>query len=195
MGKNKAVFFDRDGTINVEKNFLIDPLEFEFIAGVPEALKRLQEAGFLLVVVTNQSGIARGYFSLRQVNRLHDHMRRLLAGYGVGISAIYVCPHHPAFAAGDSGGECECRKGKPGMLLQAARDLDIDLRKSYMIGDKKADIEAGLAAGCQSFLVKTGYGEVWAELPGAEQVTIVADLPQAEALIISRSAAGSGTEL
>ncbi|MCD4812013.1 HAD family hydrolase, partial [bacterium] len=126
----RAVFFDRDGTLIVEKNYLHRIEDFEFIPGVPQALKRLQDAGFLLVVVTNQSGVAREYFTVETVHRLHEHMCLELKHYCVNINGIYFCPHHPD-------AECDCRKGKPGMILQAADDLDIDLSRSFMTGVSK----------------------------------------------------------
>ncbi len=153
-----AVFLDRDGTINKEKNYLHRIEDFEFIPGIPQALKKLQDAGFLLVVVTNQSGVARGYFSLAQVHRLHDHIGLLLNDYGVKIDGFYICPHHHTKGFPPFNIACDCRKGKPGMLLQAAGDLAINLSRSYMIGDKKADLQAGITAGCHSLLVRTGYG-------------------------------------
>lgn len=174
-----AVFLDRDGTINVEKSYLIDPAEFEFIPGVPAALKRLQDAGFLLVVVTNQAGVGRGYFSLGDVGKLHDFMESLLAEEGVVLSGIYSCPHHPTEAVGQYLQKCRCRKGEPGMLFQAARDLGIDLSRSFMVGDKEADIQAGSAAGCRSILVKTGYGESFQGCATNYQADVVADLPEA----------------
>jgi D-glycero-D-manno-heptose 1,7-bisphosphate phosphatase len=180
-----AVFLDRYGTINVEENYLIDPAAFEFIPGVPQALKRLQDAGYLLVVVTNQSGVARGYFSMEQVRRLHDHMETLLQTYGVKLAGIYSCPHHPVAGIGEYLTNCSCRKGEPGMLLQAAQDLAIDLRQSYMVGDKKADIEAGSAAGCRSILVKTGHGLKWLESAESRGADIAADLPEAVEIILS----------
>jgi D-glycero-D-manno-heptose 1,7-bisphosphate phosphatase len=155
----RAVFIDRDGTICREKSYMIDPGEFDIIPGVPQALKRLQDAGFLLVVVTNQSGVARGYFTLEQVNVLHEYMKMLLAEQAVSLAALYVCPHHPTVGIGEYQKACSCRKGNPGMLLQASRELNIDLRRSFMIGDKKSDIQAGQAAGCRSYIVRTGYGE------------------------------------
>lgn len=179
-----AVFLDRDGTINVDKNYLIDPAEFEFIPGVPQALRQLQEAGFLLVVVTNQSGVARGYFTFAQVEELHRHMERLLAGYGVNLAAIYSCPHHPSAGIGAYRQDCECRKGKPGMLLQAASDLQIDLQRSYLIGDKEADLQAGYLAGCKTFLVQTGYGFASVAKADKYSAVVVADLPAAVAKIL-----------
>lgn len=153
-----AVFLDRDGTINVEKDYLHRVDEFEFIPGVPKAIKRLNDAGFLVVVVTNQSGVARGYYDERAVDNLHEHVRHLLAEQGARIDAFYLCPHHPVEGVGDYRVDCECRKGSPGMLLRAAREHDINLRLSYIVGDKLADIEAGVAAGCEPILVRTGYG-------------------------------------
>lgn len=174
---NKAVFIDRDGTINIEKDYLIEPEEFEFIAGVPQALKRLQDAGFLLVVVTNQSGVARGYFGLQEVERLHTHMRRLLAAYGVHIDRIEVCPHHPTAGDGEFTQECDCRKGLPGMLLRAAKELRVDFTRSFMVGDKVADVEAGLAAGCSAYLVQTGYGSLHQKELSGQPAVVLPDLP------------------
>lgn len=178
MAKNRAVFLDRDGTINVEVRYLSRVEDFEFIPGVPLALRRLSDAGFLLVVVTNQSGIGRGYYDEAALHAIHDHMHDDLAGYGVSIDACYFCPHHPEHAGGDYRRECGCRKPLPGMLQQAARDLDIDLSRSYMIGDKLADVEAGLNAGCTPLLVLTGYGSGEADrLPAGVQAC--SDLPAA----------------
>ncbi len=154
-----AVFLDRDGTINVEKDYLHRSEDFAFIPGAPQAIRRLKAAGFLVIVVTNQSGVARGYFSLAAVEELHRHLQRQLALFGTGIDAFYSCPHHPQDGVGEYRIACTCRKGAPGMLLQAAAEHRIDLAASWMIGDKAADIEAGHSAGCTSLLVLTGYGE------------------------------------
>lgn len=164
MGKRRAVFLDRDGTINVEVQYLSDVAEFQFIPGVPWALKRLKEAGFLLVVVTNQSGIGRGYYDEAALDSIHRHMHADLASFGAAIDACYFCPHHPEHAVGEYLKECGCRKPLPGMLQQAAADLDIDLAASFMIGDKIADVEAGINAGCTSLMVLTGYGASHAAL-------------------------------
>jgi D-glycero-D-manno-heptose 1,7-bisphosphate phosphatase len=155
LSVKRAIFLDRDGTINVEKNYLIDPTDLVLLPGVGEALRRGREAGYLLIVVTNQSGVARGYFTTSAVDALHDHLQRELLPYGVQIDAFYHCPHHPEHGAGF----CDCRKGAPGMLLQAAQEHQIDLSASWMVGDKRSDIEAGYNAGCRSILVRTGYGE------------------------------------
>jgi D-glycero-D-manno-heptose 1,7-bisphosphate phosphatase len=186
----RAVFLDRDGTINVEKEYLFRVEEFEFIPGAPEAIRLLKDAGFLVVVVTNQSGIGRGIYAEADLERLHAFMEQELARIGTGVDAYYFCPHHPRHGQGDYRMECACRKPLPGMLLAAARDLAIDLPASFMVGDKLADVEAGLAAGCRSVLVRTGYGaaEITAVPAG---VQAVADLPAAAQLIL---AAGNGAE-
>ncbi len=178
---NRAIFLDRDGTINVEKDYLIAPADLVLLPGVGEALRRGQEAGFLLIVVTNQSGVARGYFSASAVEELHDHLQRELFSFGVRIDAFYLCPHHPEH--GD--GPCNCRKGEPGMLLQAAQEHHIDLAASWMIGDKSSDVEAGLNAGCRSILVRTGYGVQ--EGQGLPPSALVVDsLTEAIELIIAK---------
>ena len=184
MGKRKAVFLDRDGTINVEVQYLCDVADFQFIAGVPQALKRLKEAGFLLVVVTNQSGIGRGYYDEAALAAIHSHMHAELAGFGAAIDACYFCPHHPEHASGDYRQECACRKPLPGMLQRAAEDLDIDLSASFMVGDKLADVEAGINAGCTPLLVLTGYGS--AQAAGCpDSVRAYPDLPVAAEAILA----------
>lgn len=154
----RAVFLDRDGTINEEKDYLHRIEDFAFIPGVPAAIRRLKEAGFLVIVVTNQSGVGRGYYSMEDVDRLHRHLQDKLAESGTAVDAFYVCPHHPTEGVGHFLRDCDCRKGRPGMLLQAAAEHGIDLERSFMVGDKAADIEAGEEAGCRSMLVLTGYG-------------------------------------
>jgi D-glycero-D-manno-heptose 1,7-bisphosphate phosphatase len=155
-----AVFLDRDGTINVEKDYLHRIEDFEFIPGAPEAIKRLNDSGFLVIVVTNQAGVARGYYAEEAVVALHEHTQQLLADYGTRIDAFYHCPHHPTEGLGNYRIDCGCRKGSPGMLLQAAREHSINLARSFMIGDKVADVEAGIRAGCRPILVRTGYGSM-----------------------------------
>ena len=167
MAKRRAVFLDRDGTINVEKDYLHRTEEFEFIPGAPEAIRLLKDAGFLVIVVTNQSGIGRGYYDEAAVHRLHRFMDDELARHGTAVDAYYICPHHPLHGIDEYRKECGCRKPLPGMLFEAAEDFSIDLAASYIIGDKMADVAAGLAAGCRPLLVMTGYGEKEsASLPG-----------------------------
>jgi D-glycero-D-manno-heptose 1,7-bisphosphate phosphatase len=182
--KRRAVFLDRDGTINVEKNYLHKATDFEFIPGAQEAIKKLKDAGFLVVVVSNQSGIARGYFDETAVESLHQHIQEELANYGTSIDAFYFCPHHPVKGLGPYKVQCECRKGSPGMLLLAARDYDVDLSRSIMVGDKLADIEAGKRAGCKSLLVLTGYGETTALNNEIRSIEKCQDLLAASRLIL-----------
>mgnify|MGYP000926558517 CR=1 FL=1 len=153
----QAVFLDRDGTLNVEKEYLYRPEELEFIPGAVEAIKRLNHAGYLVVVVTNQSGVARGYYGEQEVHRLHRYIEQQLTQVGARIDAWYYCPHHPS-GRPPYNLECSCRKPHAGMLKQAARELGIDLSRSWIVGDKLVDVEAGLTAGCRPVLVLTGHG-------------------------------------
>lgn len=144
--KNKAVFIDRDGTINVDGPYLSDPDRFEMYPGVGEGVKRLQDAGFKIIVVTNQSGIARGYFTEDDLAAVHERMKKEFARFGVTLDAIYYCPHHP-----DEG--CGCRKPEPGLLLKAIAEHDIDPAMSYVVGDKPLDVVAGRRIGAKTVLV------------------------------------------
>lgn len=155
--KQKAVFLDRDGTINFYKGFLRQIENFELIPGVAEAVKTINELGYLAIVVTNQPVIARGELTWDELDEIHNKMETELGKSGSYLDAIYFCPHHPhkgyAGEVPELKIECECRKPKPGMLLQAAEDFNIDLSKSFMIGDGENDIKAGILAGCKSILV------------------------------------------
>ena len=172
----------------MEVQYLSKAADFRFIPGVPRALQRLKEAGFLLVVVTNQSGIGRGYFDEQALTAIHAHMHAELAILGAAVDACYVCPHHPEHAIGDYRKVCGCRKPLPGMLQQAAEDLDIDLTASFMIGDKLADVQAGINAGCTSLMVLTGYGSSHAA-GCPEQVNTYPDLPAAVEAILALGSA------
>lgn len=138
----KALFLDRDGVINVEKNYLYKQSDFEFIDGVFELSKHYQNLGYLIIIVTNQSGIAREYYSKEDFLKLTKWMISAFEKHGVTITKVYFCPHHP-----DISGECSCRKPKPGMILEAAKEFDIDLSQSILVGDKERDIESALNAG------------------------------------------------
>lgn len=170
MTQRRAVFLDRDGTINAEHGYLYKVEDCCFLPGVKEAVKRLNVAGFLVVVVTNQSGIARGYYSTVDLEKLHQYMEKAFADAGARIDGWYYCPHHPDFP--DDSAVCDCRKPLPGMLLAAADELGIDLSSSWMVGDKSADVEAGIAAGCRPILVRTGYGAVETALAPAGVPTV-----------------------
>ena len=159
--KQKAIFLDRDGTINEYVGFLSDIDDFKLINGTAEAIKMINQSGYLAIVVSNQPVIARGEVTLKGLQEIHNKMETLLGREGAYVDDIFYCPHHP-----DKGFEgerpeykieCDCRKPKPGMLLEAAKQYNIDLSQSYMIGDSKNDIEAGQAAGCK--VVYVGNGE------------------------------------
>lgn len=177
----RAVFLDRDGTLNVEKEYLHSINDFEFVPGAQAAIARLKDAGFLVVVVTNQSGVGRGYYDMSAVEQLHGYVDEELARAGTSVDGWYVCPHFPA----EEGEErCSCRKPQPGMLLQAAVDLNIDLAGSFMIGDKLVDVQAAKAAGCIPLLVRTGYG-IRDELLVAGEAIVADHLPAAVEVILS----------
>ncbi|QOP40800.1 D-glycero-beta-D-manno-heptose 1,7-bisphosphate 7-phosphatase [Sulfurimonas marina] len=142
---HKALFLDRDGVINVEKNYLHKIEDVEFVEGIFDLCKYFQEKKYKIIVVTNQSGIARQYYNENDLEKLSLWMVEQFKEQGIEIVQIYYCPHHP-----DISGECDCRKPNPGMLLQAAEEHDIDLKNSIMIGDKERDIEAGFNAGLQT---------------------------------------------
>ena len=147
-----AIFLDRDGTINVEVNYLRSPDELRLIDGAAESIKQLRAAGFLVIVITNQSGIARGFFTHETLDAIHLRLREQLAARGAAVDAIYVCTHHPD-------DNCECRKPGSSLYLQAAREHGIDLSRSLMIGDKDTDLLAAKKLHMPSVLVKTGFGE------------------------------------
>ena len=149
----KAVFLDRDGTLIDLVPYLHDPAQVRLVPGAAEALRRLREAGWARVLVTNQSGVARGYYGLEEVERVHARLLELLRANGADLDAIEICPHHPDF-----GSPCDCRKPAPGMLTRAAERLGIDFRSSWVVGDRWEDIATGRPLGCRGILVMTGYG-------------------------------------
>ena len=157
MNKQKAIFLDRDGTINKYVGFLRNIDEFELLPGVARAIKAINNSGYLAIVVTNQPVIARGEVSYEQLQEIHNKMQTLLGAEGAYLDSVYFCPHHPH--KGYEGEvvelkiECECRKPKPGMILKAASDFNIDLNQSWMVGDGENDIKAGKAAGCKTALL------------------------------------------
>ncbi|MBO5284002.1 MAG: D-glycero-beta-D-manno-heptose 1,7-bisphosphate 7-phosphatase [Lachnospiraceae bacterium] len=158
--RQKAVFLDRDGTINKYVGFLRREEEFELLPGVAEAVKKINHSGYLCIVVTNQPVIARGEVTVEGLTKIHNKMETLLGNEGAYIDGLYYCPHHPH--SGYDGEvkelkcDCDCRKPKPGMLLQAAEDFNIDLQQSWMVGDGENDIKAGIAAGCRTALIGSG---------------------------------------
>lgn len=154
---NPAIFLDRDGVINVDTGYVYLVDDFKFIDGVIDALLKLKQKGYLLVVVTNQSGIARGLFTEEQFMSLTEWMDWSLADRGVDLDGIYFCPHHPSEGSDQYRKSCTCRKPGPDMILDAVKHLDIDLTRSYMVGDKPSDMKAAINAGvAHKILVETG---------------------------------------
>ena len=155
--KQKAVFLDRDGTINKYVGFLRNIDDFELLPGVAEAIRKINSSGYLAVVVTNQPVIARGEVTYGQLELIHNKMETLLGNEGAYLDAIYYCPHHPhkgyAGEIPELKFECNCRKPKPGLIIKAAEDYNIDLSQSWLIGDSESDIKAGIAAGCKTALI------------------------------------------
>ncbi len=187
-----AVFLDRDGTLNVEKGYIRNVEDLELIPGVAQAVRRLNDAGFLAILASNQTGAARGFYDVAHIDALHERLAQLLQGQaGAHLDAVYYCPHLGKGVVPELAVACTCRKPEPGMIQQAmARFPEIEIEKSYMLGDKASDVAFGYNVGCQSILLKTGYGE--RVLAGKYQVLeqqphfVCADMPEAVELILSR---------
>jgi D,D-heptose 1,7-bisphosphate phosphatase len=154
--KRKAVFLDRDGTINEEVGYLAKPEDLALINGTADAIKLLNDAGFAVIVVTNQSGVARGYFTEDDVTKVNDKMLFELNMKGAYVDGIYYCPHHPDFGDGI---DCDCRKPNTGMVKKAVEELGIVIDGSFVVGDHKGDIELGKNVGAKTVLVLTGHGK------------------------------------
>lgn len=188
--KRPAIFIDRDGTINEQMGYINHLSRFHILPGVAEAIKKLNDSDYLAIVITNQSGIARGYFPLSLVENLHSYMVETLEKEGAKIDDIFYCPHYPDSKMKEYAIACDCRKPKTGMIRQAQEKFDIDLENSYMIGDHYTDLEFAHNAGIKSIMVKTGYGlgEVEYILPGFpyKPVYIADDLLDAVKWIIER---------
>jgi D-glycero-D-manno-heptose 1,7-bisphosphate phosphatase len=159
----RFVMVDRDGTLNVEKNYLSTPDQLELIPGAGEALQRLQDAGWGICVVSNQSGIARGYFDMEQVGKVHQRLEQMLEEFDVHLDGIYLCPHAPAEG-------CSCRKPLPGMMYQAMAAHGFNPQEAWVIGDKEVDVEFGHAVSAHSILVLTGYGKHYQSATKADHI-------------------------
>jgi histidinol-phosphate phosphatase family protein len=175
MGR-RFVVLDRDGTLIVERGYLADPNGVELLPATADGLRLLRSLGLGLVVVTNQSGIGRGYFDEACLARIHGRMLALLAAEGLTLDGLYVCPHLP-----DAG--CDCRKPRPGLLEQAARDLGFCARESIVVGDKACDIDLGQSVGATTILVRTGYGAQEEAAGDAHPDHVVEDLVGAATVI------------
>ncbi len=159
MVEKRAVFLDRDGTINREAGYVDHPDRFELLPKVGPAVSRLNQAGLSVVVVSNQSGVGRGLFSLECLNDVDMKMKELLARDGASLDGIYYCLHHPEAKVSKYRKICECRKPNPGLLQKASNDLNLDPTRSFMVGDKALDLKAGWALGTRSILILSGHGE------------------------------------
>lgn len=187
---DRAVFLDRDGTINKEVHHLTRVDQLQLLPDSAEAIRLLNAAHFRVVIITNQSVVARGLLSPAGLADVHASLQRMLLAEGAMVDGIYHCPHHPTAGIGELGVDCDCRKPRPGMLLQAAEDLNIALDQSYMIGDTPGDLAAGQAAGCQTILVRTGYGaETEQQLNGRSPhpVFVAANLLEAAKWILQQN--------
>jgi D-glycero-D-manno-heptose 1,7-bisphosphate phosphatase len=187
MMKNKAVFLDKDGTLINDIPYNVDPDLITLSDDSAEGLKMLQEAGYLLVVVSNQAGVAYGYFTEDDLVPVKNRLFELLKEQGVELDGFYYCPHHPYGNTARYAVACDCRKPAPGMLYKAANNMEIDLESSWMIGDILNDIEAGERAGCQTILIDNGNETEWAlneyRIPGKE----CANINEAAAFILSHA--------
>jgi D-glycero-D-manno-heptose 1,7-bisphosphate phosphatase len=174
--KRKAIFLDRDGTLNVDVGYLHRLEDLELFPWTGDALRLLKRAGYLLVVVTNQSGIAHGLIAPEFVPACHDEMRRRLAPAGADLDALYFCNHHPRGSIAELAIDCRCRKPLPGMVDDAVRDLQVDPSQSWVVGDKWLDVDLGHAVGARSILVRTGWGvEQERQRPEGQRVDAICD--------------------
>ena len=193
MKKNTAVFLDRDGTINEEVGYLDSLDKLKIIPCAYEAIRLINKSGMKAVVISNQSGVARGLFTEEFVRQTNDYLQTILSRQEAYIDNFYYCPHHPTEGTEPYRQVCDCRKPAPGMLVQAAQDLNIDLVKSYLIGDRLNDMEAAKKAGVKGILVRTGYGSELLQKDGPDKATpgnrpdfIVADILDAVKWILDQ---------
>ncbi|MBU1109075.1 MAG: HAD family hydrolase [Candidatus Riflebacteria bacterium] len=178
----KAIFLDRDGTLNPDPGYISNPDDFILFPGVGEALANLKKAGYLLILITNQSGISRGLISWQQLELVHQKLQNLLAAADASLDAIYLCPHHPDYPPVNGVSACDCRKPQPGMILQAIKDFDIDTQSSYVIGDRGSDVKIAINAGIQPIYIGKSL------LPGYEKVQTFVDLKAAAEWLLRESA-------
>lgn len=167
--KRPAVFLDRDGTINEQMGYINHISRFVLLPGVGRAIRKLNEQKIPVVVVSNQSGLARGYFPASLLDEVNQKMEQQLAAEGAHIDGLYICPHHPEAKEEKYRKTCNCRKPKIGLLKEAAADLGLNLKKSFMVGDRWSDLKCGAAAGATSILVLTGYGRGDQQYIGPQQ--------------------------
>jgi D-glycero-D-manno-heptose 1,7-bisphosphate phosphatase len=158
QNRKPAVFLDRDGTINEQMGYINHTCRFKLLPGAAKAIKKLNDADIPVVVISNQSGLARGYFPEELLVSVHEKMNKLLAEAGAHVDGIYYCPHHPEAKEERFRAACNCRKPKPGLVLQASEEMGLDPKRSYVVGDRWSDIKTAANCGATSILVRTGYG-------------------------------------
>jgi D-glycero-D-manno-heptose 1,7-bisphosphate phosphatase len=185
MSMHKAVFLDKDGTLIKNVAYNADPRRIKLCEGVPEALRLLGDKGFRFVIVSNQSGVAHGYFEEQALSAVSQAIRDMLAAHSVVLDGFYYCPHHPGGKISGYAVDCECRKPKPGMLLKAAAEMRIDLSRSWMIGDILHDVEAGSRAGCKTILIDNGNETEWVQGEYRTPTHTVKRVPDAAAIILA----------
>jgi len=180
----RAVFLDKDGTLIEDVPYNVDPKRIKFTKGAVTGLQQLSGAGYVLIAITNQSGVARGYFQESALQGVEERLQQLLALAGVSLSGFYYCPHHPQGVVKEYTMQCACRKPEPGLLLQAAADHQLDLSQSWFVGDILNDVEAGRRAGCKTILIDNGNETEWQLSPLRIPHHTVADLAEAAQVII-----------
>ncbi|PUZ19784.1 D,D-heptose 1,7-bisphosphate phosphatase [Chitinophaga costaii] len=183
----KAIFLDKDGTLVYNMPHNADPGRIFLQESMVRGLRQLQAAGYLLVVVTNQAGVARGYFPEQHLQQVRLRLENLLAEYGILLDGFYYCPHHPGGCIPQYAYQCDCRKPMPGMFFKAARDLNIDLSDSWMLGDILDDVEAGNRAGCSTVLIDNGNETAWHTGYGRVPDHVAGSINEAAAIILQQS--------
>ncbi len=192
MMKRAAVFLDKDGTIIKDLPYNVDPDRIVLLKGAAEGLRALHDAGYRLIVVSNQSGVARGLFREEALAGVEKRLRILLSGRGVALDGFYYCPHLAEGSVRGYNIACDCRKPAPGLILQAAAEHNIDLAKSWMVGDILNDVEAGRRSGCMTVLLDNGHETEWKCGPEREPHYVAADLREAAEIILGRDKQDGG---
>jgi D,D-heptose 1,7-bisphosphate phosphatase len=188
----KAVFIDKDGTLVEDLPYNVDPEQIRLMPDAVQGAHRLHAAGYLLIVISNQSGVAHGYYDERALGGVENRIRELLACMNVPLTGFYYCPHHPEGRIAQYTRTCDCRKPAPGLILQAACEHDLNLAQSWFIGDILHDIEAGHRAGCKTVLLDNGNETEWVYSPSRRPDWVVADLAQAACVITATDPLQSG---
>lgn len=187
----KAIFLDKDGTLVYDIPYNVDPSRVRFNDGAIAALRKFKQHDYLLIVVSNQSGVAHGYFSEQTLRALGTHINETLGRRGLKLDDFRYCPHHPAGKIAAYSMDCTCRKPKPGLILESARKFDIDLSHSWMIGDILNDVEAGNSAGCRTILINNGNETEWDLSDNRKPTAIVGNLLEAAEVIVNDGSNGT----